>query len=1072
MKFKHILLLSMSMALMGCQGSSNNSENNGNTGGNTDIPSQPATPSTENPDPDPETPDPVNPNPGTDDPETPAPEDDPNVNNTNWSDDAWKAMKTYIGGNIIPYIDIGKGVAAQYTKAGTSKHGYLTLSGGNEVTAATLATFKTDYEKAGWTADYVASSLTGTATLASKGLTVKYYADSSFSLIDITYVEPYDTTTISDWTDEIKTSYLEPDMHKHDIPFIYLGSTYMTGNWLGSSYKLTITQGNGCWNDAVLTNAKTVFTAAGWNPTDGTATTYSSTVIASKTFDDGCKISATVKSTSTSKAEFKLATLELVILEGYDPSGFTAWPSTFSDYTKAFGGHEIPLIYLGVSNPKVSNSITKYNKLTLEGTAWRDEMATNAETVLKADKTTDWEITHVTYNKVDSILAYTKFTDGCRMYLNLKRNGAQDTSKVNLVVRYEPAYTGSTQTEWDTATATTIYEKLGQDIPYVYMNSATTTTNWTASTGTLKLTGAESYNTGLIEDAIANFTKAEWTVNQSATVDGVTMVATKTFDNGTITATITPSAQLSNDVSMSLKLAETYCVPNDNGKTTWPTDVSSVMSKNYDGYVLPYIYLGTRNPTASTYSTSAKSVTITGGAWNDKIFDELATSLAKETTTGMTWTIEKGTHPTYGDERVATAINSAVNQEYTVEVYKNASSKAVLVFSQKEFFAEPTNGAWTSEITASMKTHFDDHYAPYVYLGTLKPTITSTSGTATKETYSAAYGQLTITGGNWDSRVLDIAKRALTKDGYTLVENVKTTYGTAVGGYKLNSDGTAMRVTVYRSGVSLTTATSAKMDVYYGAAVSTDTATTWASATQTLIDDNLGGYKLPYLSTGDVQMTAAVNDANQLKFTYSKTSGSTQRFVLDAMSTLNAADNNKWDFSFDWSSSVRIKLYGALEREDGSSIRICFYSTTANNAYLYVTYVPVYDSTKTGSFTKDLQEDMADRLGGYVLPYFYLNKDADKLTYTAGSSSGQINICITGGVYDSSMETALKTALTNDTAHAYTWSYGYDRSSSTLTKTLIATCDLPDGSYLTIKLHGSFSNTTNLYTTKVYVYFG
>lgn len=1049
MKKKYLLPIALSLMLSGCQTVENNNktpdtqekdDNKGNNpgGDSGNKGDNPGGDSGNKGD-----------NPGGDSGDKPSggdddPKEDPS-DESNWDKDTTAAMQKYLGGNLLPYVDLGKGTYCKYNAASTSRLGYLTIYGGEELDAAKLSEFETNYKKKGW--DYTPGSSTqATAANDTKHLSVKIYADSDgLTSMDVTYDEPYDKSTITEWTEEVKNEF-STNVHKHgdDIPFVYLGSTYLTTNYNSSSATLTITQGNGKWSDSVLTDAKETLTKEGWNPIDGTATNYSNTVTASKTMSDNCVIKLTLKSNSTTSANYKKAVLEITLSEGYNPEGFTAWPTSFSTYTSQMHNHEIPLIYLGTTNPRVSNLLSSYGQLTLTGKDWKDEMVTNAKKVLSEDKDKEnpWKTEDEKANGKDSLLAYKTFSDGCRMCFTLRPSNASTSAVASMVLHYEEPYAPSSAlTDWDSDTKATIKEKLGTDIPYVYLNTDTPHAFYYESYKTLAITGTARFNSGMVEKAITDFNAAGWNATGKMSTQGLSMTATLTNSFGTYTATIDAAAYISTEVVLYIRFDEAFY--DSDTSLTWPTNISDYMKKNFDGYVLPYIYLGTRNPTASFNNGGTTStLTIYGGKWDDKIFTIFNTALTeKETTSTVSWTVEKGNDETFGEMRVATAINTASSMQFTVKVYASASKEAMLTFTIQEVFYPPENGAWTTTITEAMKKSFDDHYAPYVYLGTRNPSYATTD----------SINRMYITGGAWNSQVLDLAKTALQKDGYTVTEG-KTANGKCIGAYKLNTDGTSMRICVYRSGAQ--DPTKAMMDIYYGAKPVTNTSTSWSSANQALIDSTLGGYKLPYLSTGSVEMTASTtNNVNQLSFTAEEKNAITPTSILQAAKTLNEKDNNKWKFEFDWStSSYAAFLYGTLTQDDGSKVYLSMYTANKSNIYMNVTYAPKYDSTKTGSYSSDIQAAMKDRLNGYVPPYLYLNLDDNKVTYGTNASNGITYLFLQGGIYDEKMQDTLIATLDKDTN---TWNYSYDYSDGKLGKVLVASTTLEDGTSITIKLYGS-----------------
>lgn len=1071
MKLKHIILSVLTLTLMGCspQSSTSSKDPTQGTSNSTDgdtLENKPKDPSTtgeekENP-PSTET---DLPNSGTENPDTGDKDNkdiDPDANNTSWGDAEWNAMKKYLGGSILPYIYLGKYIETKWENSSAYKKGFLKILGEVTMDSAFLTSFKNAFEGEKWIVTTTSSS-SATATLASANLEVKVLSDSAdYVELDAYYNEPYDETSITDYPSEVKTSMSE-HLHKHEsaIPFIYLGTTNMLVNYNNYYSTFTISADNGSWSDSILTNAKAKLEAAKWNPTEG-----SNTVSGTMTMSDSCVITLTVKSNSASSATYKKGVIEIKIEEGYNSAGYTM-PSTWaSTYASFFDNHDIPAIYLGTSSPEFSDSTSYSNKVTITGKTWSDQVLTDAKTVMNGNK--DWTVEPTKINSKDGLLCYQKFTDNCRIIFTVGTSSSYTSSgNAQMVVYYEPPFTGtSTTNAWDTDTQDKITECFGTDItiPYVYLNTDDTTASWSTYSNKLTITGAARYNSTIAENAETAFKAAGWKTETTMAIEGKSFSATKTGLSGNkYTATIAASQYSSTSASLAIKCEEVFSVPASG--TTWPTAVSENMKKYLNGYVLPYVYLGTLNP-SSEYSSYSGKLTITGKTWDDQIYTLFEDALTKnETTSTVKWTVTTKDSTSYGSTRVATATNTADYINYTVTLYKTTSGVPTITIESEETFHEPTNGKWPTAVEDNMTTNFNSHSAPYVYLGTLNPT----------SNYYQSYHEVDITGGAWNDQVLSIAKKNLTAAGYTVEETLDSNKNAAIEAYIVFTDKSSMRVLVKKSTSSYYSSVSkAMMYVYYGPAVATSTSTTWKTETQTLIDTYLGGYKLPYLSTGTTEMSCSKNTSTGgLYFSYyDYTNGASLTFLYNAIDVLKADDSN-WEFHMD-SSSTYGKLKGTLVRSDGSTIYLCYYLSGASTAYLYVTYAKKYDVNATGAWNTKVTDAMKNMLEGNVIPYIYLGKADSELTAmtasTSSSSATSKYLYINGGVFDDLMFTAMETALAKDTEH--TWRIGYDYSSSTYGETLVASCALASGSHLTIKLYGSSSSASsyNCKTTTLYVY--
>lgn len=984
-------------------------------------------------------------------------DDDEFTNPTKWEDGVYKTMVKCLGGSVLPYVDMGKFVEATWTNATTSKEGYLTIAGDKTLDSTLLNTCKTAYEAEKWTVE--SSSTAMAALLDAKGLTVNIKADTSgYIYIVVNYETAFNLTAASTYDADVTTQ-IQTYMHTHSIPYISLGASFDTYTYSINNRTLTLTQGVGFYDASILTNAETVLKADGWTTSEGTATTYSSVLVGTKTFTDDCEITITVKSTSTTNTTYKKGLMTIELVEGYHYETYTGWPSGISTYTAKMDNHSIPNIYLGATSFGVTDSTTYYNKISISGGRYREQIIEDAKTTMKNEA--GWEVEEGTTYTKPSLLAYTTFTDGCRMQFRVYAASSSDTARAYMEVHYEEGYIkGSSQTDWDSETESSIETYFGTatKIPYVHLNTNKPTTSYTSSSNTLTITGTARYNSGIAEQAILDYTADGWTCTRKASIDGIGMVAVKEAKDAKYTVTITASSYYTTTAKMTIKAEDNFYVPTD-PSTTWPDAVITNMKNYFGDYVLPYVYLGAKTPT-STYTSSSKTLTITGGIWDDSIYTLFETALTtKETVSTLKWSVATVTDATNGEERVATGIDTSKDVTYTVTLYKNTSKKPVITMTYKETFANPTNGEWTSSIKTLMDTNFASHYAPYIYLGTINP-----SGS-----YTASYGKITITGGTWDDQIYDIATTALKTDGYTM-ETYRNSYGKALGAYKINTDGTGMRITVYRN----SSATSAKaiMDVFYAKAGASDTLTDWSASTKTTISSYVTDYTLPYLSTGTTQMTAKTNTTTGgLTFTYSKTSQFTFIYIYNAMVTLK---NAGWDVKVDWTSSTYpMKILASYTTSTGSNLYVSFYATSLSYAYLYLTYSAPYSTSSTSgdTWSETAKSTMTSKLNGYVLPYLYLGKAASSLTVTSSSTSTYSYVTLSAGygLYDTAMETELQKLLSADTER--TWTFGYDYASPTNGKTFVAVAENSDGSYYTVKLYGYSYSTYNIRCTRLSIYY-
>lgn len=998
---------------------------------------------------------------------------DPEVkNDTDWDDAVWAAMRKYLGGNVLPYIDLGKYPVVNWEKA-SSDYNYLQIDGSDLVDSNFLPTVKETYTKAGWQTG-TDSSTTYQASLDASYLSIKVTVKSSLPTLNVYYDEPYDDTKLTDWTDEMKTA-INNGMHNHMVPFVYIGTANPILTETPSKYSVEFS--GGLWDEKIFEKAKKVFTEdTGWTLDETQKNTKNNTnsiFVATKSFDDKCALTVKISGTD---AKFSKVSYSITIEEGYNPSNYTGWNSGFASYSGYLDNHnsEIPAIYLGTTNPSYGKWSDSASTLTVKGTKWNESVLADARTLLSKD--TSWKVENVTINTVtDCILAYKKFDDGCAVQFTIGPNAkpTSASSVSTMFIHYEKAYTKpSTANGWTKEVLDKIAENMGDDteIPYVYLNSDVPKPSWTASSHTLKITGDAYSTTGLVDEAVSAFKAAGWDAEKKTTIKGSSMVATTKMDGNDFKATIDTPSSVSTKVILSIVFTENF-EPPANGE--WPDDIKKKMTDAYNGYVLPYVYLATMKPTASAVgSTNAKKLTITGSKWDDRILTLFKTALTNDPVTTVKWDFNETVDANKKKTIIATATNTADRAKYTATL-KQTSSKAVIDFEYEEAYEIPENGAWSAEIQKIMTDNFEGHVAPYIYLGT---------NALKTGTYNTTYNWLSISGGAWTDHTIGDVKKTLDALGFNTEVRPGYYGGNTLFAYKVYDEGYSFTYQVYRSSYVNASAKSSCF-ISYGKKMAETTVEDWSDSTKKLFTSQLGGHTLPYLSFGAKEtaaVTQSVTGGTAIKFSSSETWSLS--YLYRAMDVLKA-DNSAWKFEVQFSSNGIVgatssstdsqgsevyyyaypngRLYGTLDLEDGSHLTLSLTGATTSMT-MYVTYQSAFALPENGAWGASEKDYIDNWFNGEELPYIYLGAATNK----ADISATYRYISITGGLYDSKMEENMKTVLTADTNHSWSFSYEYSVDKTIL----VAKTTLKDGSEIVMKLDYTLNHSYMTKTTKLYIY--
>lgn len=965
------------------------------------------------------------------------------VNDTFWDDNVWALMKKYLGGHVLPFFEIGRGYTATYKSTSTTRP-YLLIECAVAWGDSFKADFENEYENAGWELGK-ATSTSDSADLEAEGLSVTLGKDTSgLGTIKAYYDESYNEDNLKDWTDDVKT-YFNNYNDSHILPYVYLGSANPIASY--SSNKLTIAGGK--WDERIATNAETILKGEDYTVTN-VPDKYSSVITATKVLDDKCEVTIVIDAYNSTS--YPRTNYTVTITEGYNPDAYTGWKSAFDEYKNTnLGGHDIPAFYLGTTGPSFDWNKT-YNRLMVTGKDFKDEIIELAKNKLDEN----WTYWSSTENNSPSLYCRRKFDDGCRVQCKIFKN---TSSKAILYIHYDTAYTtATTDTDWSEDVKTDITTNLGAGvtIPFVDLGKDGATSKWYPASKKLTITGAAPNNSAIPEAAIEAFKAAGWktTIVYSSTGYGLGMNATITTSlNDTLTATISNVGSTTTSPSLSITLDEGY--KEADKQSAWTDEIQKLMTTNYN-YVFPYVYLGTRVP-YPTYTTASGKLLIKGGTWNDQIYTDFETAFKADTK--VTWTVAEKTHTTYGKTLVATG--KVGNDNFTVTVYHSNATTPIpyIEIVSADAFEVPADGAWDDTQKTTMKTNYDNYEAPYVYLGTDSPTF-GTPNTTTKA--------ITITGGTWNTEVITSARKQLETEGFT-VEQGRGYYGGAcLYAYRLYDDGHSFTYYIYRSAIS-----NGKImcQLLYGKAPSTDTSgDKWSSANETLINDNLQGYDLPYISTGATQMTAAKYSSTKgdgaLTFTFTSNTNKdwTISNIYKAVQVLKK-DNPNWNIHFNYPnvSSTSLSAYGSmnadLQLDDGSMVYIRFYGSTFSKAYMYVSYFK-YDAPTSGSWSDEVKSTVAAYGNGLTLPYLYLGTDSPTATASASSSSTSgtttSKVTFTGGCFSEKIFTDAEAVLKAETAMKWSVMYDVDASGK---KSLIATATATDGSMVKLTISWSYYST-------------
>ena len=675
--------------------------------------------------------------------------------------------------------------------------------------------------------------------------------------------------------------------------------------------------------------------------------------------------------------DMELATLKCTYTEPFDPSIATAWPQDVLDtFADLIDGHEIPFFYMGTKAPTVTTSSSSYT-FRIDGGTYNDQIETLAKAAFNGDSWTVTDNTSTSSYDYDVFDATKDFADGCALKATLTKSGSSSTAKAQLEVTISEAWDPTKYTDWPDDIKTEMTTYYGEVLPYVYLGTGAPVKNFYSSySNELDLKG------GTWNDAVLDSVKTQLQADTEHTwtyTDETGSYSTRRVFIGT------PTDPTKN--SWKLKLYKNYSgyiileifqtsVWNPASCSDWEDDLKTEMTTNF-GEVVPYFYLGTATPTWTWYSSNTE-LDITGGSWNDQVYDSVNTQLQADTE--HTWTFEDEYDYYYDDSvRVFTGAPAVAGAStWTIKLYENYSSKILAEITHKEGFKPNSDTEWQTETLNAFTSNLDDHKIPYFYIGN---TVTVN--------ISNPYG-VDLTGGPWSNDVIPLAEAALDAD--TVLSWTHTTSTDSTGKTSLTASATAADGCV----IDLKIAPSSdkiKVTATYCPA-GTDH---WLDDVKTAINSYTGNHdhadEVPYVYFNNPAPTATEKTDHLLIQGGAYVDGDQDKFnaVYGAAGWTLTSKGSSWgDYAeklFDDGCKIRV-MY------DWNSVDVYGTGTSIKSSQLKIYYTE--PNPQNGSWSTAIQTEMTNRFTE-VIPFVYLNSSAP----TMGSwSSSYRSIEITGDVWD------------------------------------------------------------------------
>lgn len=530
---------------------------------------------------------------------------------------------------------------------------------------------------------------------------------------------------------------------------------------------------------------------------------------------------------------------------------------------------------------------------------------------------------------------------------------------------YDEPFNPADATEWDDVTSLLISEHFGRfEVPFTYLG----TVNYDSSineSGALVVTGG-TWNDQVLDEFNAAF--KNWTISKDEELF-TTLYATHEVDGSKLSATI---EQVNSKAQLTVSLEESF---NKENQSSWSKEVQVAMDRSLNKTILPYVYLGSVYPTIDMASTNERSITLVGKIWDNEILENAKSAFEAD-----------GGWESVASETSITFSKAIGNEDFEVVIEQNSEGVPVLRASREEIYNEST----LTDYPEAIKTAFKDKYGeeisiiPYLYLGTSSPTINN----EIPAEHEQDLHKLVITGGKYDSRVLDQFKAKFTSSNewYVEIDNFVTDTGSEYGD---SSDVLAVAIKssekfTYKVGL-FTLGEGEEKTIYLEINRSENSgtqATKWSDESLANLEKALGsGIEIPYFDIGRDTLEFIFNEYGHLEF----------QFIADANNisyrvwcAIDALTKKGWDVKLAhndtyFDDEVLISSINATKDFNGKKVSINI-EVNSSSYYRFVMFgniklVESYDSSKeNGSWSDEIKNAVIDRYK-IDLPFIYLGTD-------------------------------------------------------------------------------------------------
>lgn len=728
--------------------------------------------------------------------------------------DEWPSIITEDAKTVLNNTDatLGSGLALPYVYLGTimpSVTSFTTrkLSISGEIWDDEVATnMNNAFTVSGWISAsdpsleasffLIKDSVTYTAELAKNTTGSTYYP-----VLTIRSAEDYEDTGYTSWSNNnrIRQAFKKKfggTLQSMDtyVPYVYLGasdSALYVSNEYDTNYKMVIVGGK--FDERIVTDFDGKYLESdGWIVASTQTTNTSIDLmeddsnvyrVAIKEFDDGTIY--TIALFSLYSGEDETACLEITKSEDWT-STTSQWSTSSKNLISSHLGSEveIPFFYTGKDSSEIR---LKEGALTFNDTGNPEYFGRVQYDAYNAFKDAGWTVS-ITMNKnyydhsctLSEIYATKTYTnaisgDEKKVYVDLRFTSGIFAGTLGIEEAYDKTGdVGSYSSEMVSAMKANFGDEF--TFPYIYFATNYPTYESDTTTNTFTIWGGK-YDYRVIQEATSVFEANDTYSNVSSYVTGTTgEVYTLTANaavgrNGKDTLSVTIGKSLeSGKVYAKLVVTEGFD-PTEAG-TEWSTAVTSAFSDTLGkSDAVPYFYMGTitdiKKDTASM-SGYTNLLTLTGGAWDSRIYDLATTVLdAAQWTIKITEVNGVGS----GTKQLHAYKFFGDGSAYRLRIYRGSNGEATM-----EVYYDKTNGvgdtptAWAdirngSNVVNTFTNHFNGNTVPAFVYGNSDEDVKYTDS----QDFSKDNNHVNVwsSGAMLPAQYVYNAKKTLDDDGYT-----------------------------------------------------------------------------------------------------------------------------------------------------------------------------------------------------------------------------------------------------------------------------------------------------------------